>query len=76
VTSSSTGADEVAQAREKLDCLKRFRARVTESGELTTDQLDAVDRRSPPSSTAAVDEAKAAPKPAATELLTDVYVTY
>jgi len=68
--------DEVAQAREKLDCLKRFRARVTESGELTTDQLDAVDREVATLIDSAVDEAKAAPEPAATELLTDVYVTY
>ena len=68
--------DEVAQAREKLDCLKRFRARVTESGELTTDQLDAVDREVATLIDSAVDEAKAAPKPAASELLTDVYVMY
>jgi acetoin:2,6-dichlorophenolindophenol oxidoreductase subunit alpha len=68
--------DEVAQAREKLDCLKRFRARVTESGELTADQLDAVDAEVAELIDSSVDEAKAAPKPAASELLTDVYVTY
>jgi len=68
--------DEVAQAREKLDCLKRFRARVTDSGELTAGQLDAVDTEVAALINSAVDEAKAAPKPAAAELLTDVYVTY
>ena len=36
-------ADEVANARENLDCLKRFRARVTEAGQLTDAQLDEID---------------------------------
>ena len=36
-------ADEVANARANLDCLKRFRSRVTESGQLTDAQLDEVD---------------------------------
>ena len=68
--------DEVAQAREKLDCLKRFRARVTESGQLTTDQLDTIDAEVAALIDRSVAEAKAAPKPAAAELLTDVYVSY
>ena len=33
-------ANEVRHARENLDCLKVFRARVTESGQLSSDQLD------------------------------------
>ena len=37
-------ADEVRHARENLDCLKVFRARVTEAGQLTDEQLDQVDR--------------------------------
>jgi hypothetical protein len=37
-------ADEVRNARENLDCLKVFRARVTGSGQLTDDQLDQVDQ--------------------------------
>src|SRR5215217_5751401 len=37
-------ADEVRHARENLDCLKVFRARVTESGQLTDEQLDQVNR--------------------------------
>jgi TPP-dependent pyruvate/acetoin dehydrogenase alpha subunit len=68
--------DEVAQAREKLDCLKRFRARVTESGELTGEQLDAVDAEVATLIDRSVDEAKAAPKPGPEDLLTDVYVSY
>jgi acetoin:2,6-dichlorophenolindophenol oxidoreductase subunit alpha len=68
--------DEVAQAREKLDCLKRFRARVTESGQLTEERLDAVDREVAELIDRAVAEAKAAPKPGPSDLLTDVYVSY
>jgi TPP-dependent pyruvate/acetoin dehydrogenase alpha subunit len=68
--------DEVAQAREKLDCLKRFRARVTEAGQLTDERLDAVDREVTELIDRAVAEAKAAPKPAPSDLLTDVYVSY
>jgi pyruvate dehydrogenase E1 component alpha subunit len=68
--------DEVAQAREKLDCLKRFRARVTESGELTAEQLDAVDADVATLIDRSVDEAKAAPRPGPEDLLTDVYVSY
>jgi pyruvate dehydrogenase E1 component alpha subunit len=67
---------EVAEAREKLDCLKRFRARVTEGGLLSTDQLDAVDREVAELIDRAVAEAKAAPRPGEADLLTDVYVSY
>jgi pyruvate dehydrogenase E1 component alpha subunit len=68
--------DEVAHAREKLDCLKRFRGRITESGQLTGDQLDAIDTEVAALIERAVDEAKAAPKPGPDDLLTDVYVAY
>ncbi|WP_214367979.1 thiamine pyrophosphate-dependent dehydrogenase E1 component subunit alpha [Pseudonocardia sp. H11422] len=68
--------DEVAQAREKLDCLKRFRGRVTETGQLTTDQLDAIDVEVAKLIDESVVEAKAAPKPGPDDLLTDVYVSY
>ncbi|HZZ51592.1 MAG TPA: thiamine pyrophosphate-dependent dehydrogenase E1 component subunit alpha [Pseudonocardia sp.] len=68
--------DEVAQAREKLDCLKRFRARVTENGQLGEGQLDDIDREVGELVERSVTEAKAAPKPGAAELLTDVYVSY
>jgi pyruvate dehydrogenase E1 component alpha subunit len=68
--------DEVTQAREKLDCLKRFRGRVTESGQLSAEQLDTVDREVAELINRSVEEAKASPKPDPSELLTDVYVTY
>jgi acetoin:2,6-dichlorophenolindophenol oxidoreductase subunit alpha len=68
--------EEVAQARDKQDCLKRFRARVTESGQLTNEQLDTVDREVAELIDRAVEEAKAAPKPGADDLVTDVYVSY
>jgi pyruvate dehydrogenase E1 component alpha subunit len=67
---------EVAEAREKLDCLKRFRARVTEGGLLSADQLDAVDREVAELIDRSVAEAKAAPRPGEADLLTDVYVSY
>ena len=65
-----------AIARENLDCLKVFRARVTDARQLTDDQLDQVDREVGTAIDAAVEAAKAAPKPGADDLLTDVYVSY
>jgi len=67
---------EVAEARDKLDCLKRYRARVTEAGQLTDAQLDEVDADVARLVDEAVAEAKAAPNPGADDLLTDVYVSY
>src|SRR5271165_1997703 len=69
-------ADEVEHARAELDCLKRFADRVTETGELTRADLDAVDGEVATLIDKAVDEAKAAPLPTEADLLTDVYVRY
>ena len=69
-------ADEVARARAELDCLKRFAARVTETGELAQADLDAVDAEVAALIDQAVDDAKAAPLPTEADLLTDVYVRY
>ncbi|MGW4483940.1 thiamine pyrophosphate-dependent dehydrogenase E1 component subunit alpha [Amycolatopsis sp. NPDC004368] len=69
-------ADEVAHARENLDCLKRFRTRVVESGELTPESLDRIDAEVAKLVDEAVTEAQAAPKPARADLETDVYVSY
>lgn len=69
-------AGEVANAREQLDCLKRFRARVTDSGLLEAAKLDAVDTQIEDLIESAVSEAKAAPKPTHADLETDVYVRY
>ena len=68
--------DEVARARESLDCLMRFRDKVTGAGQLTAAALDGVDAEVAALIEAAVAEAKAAPKPTAVDLLTDVYVSY
>ncbi|EHR53372.1 pyruvate/2-oxoglutarate dehydrogenase complex, dehydrogenase component alpha subunit [Saccharomonospora marina XMU15] len=69
-------ASEVAEARAKLDCLKRFRARVAETGQLEPARLNAVDAEVSALIDTAVREAKAAPKPTAADLETDVYVSY
>ena len=63
-------------ARAELDCLKRFAGRVTETGELTRADLDAVDAEVAALIDRAVDQAKAAPLPTEADLLTDVYVRY
>jgi TPP-dependent pyruvate/acetoin dehydrogenase alpha subunit len=68
--------DEVAQARQSLDCLLRFRSRVTESQRLTAAQLDQVDDEVAALINDAVAEARAAAKPTADDLLTDVYIRY
>ena len=69
-------AGEVEHARAELDCLKRFATRVTETGELTRSDLDAVDAEVATMIDRAVAEAKAAPPPTEADLLTDVYVRY
>ena len=69
-------ASEVEHARAELDCLKRFAGRVTETGELTRADLDAIDTEVASLIGQAVDQAKAAPLPTEADLLTDVYVRY
>jgi len=69
-------AAEVEHARAELDCLKRFAARVTETGELSQADLDAVDTEVGSLIEQAVTDAKAAPLPTESDLLTDVYVRY
>lgn len=68
--------DEVPNFRRSMDCLTLFRDRVTKSGLLTTVQLDSVDGEVLALIDAAVSTARAAPPPAAGELLTDVYLAY
>jgi pyruvate dehydrogenase E1 component alpha subunit len=69
-------ANEVEHARAELDCLKRFAARVTETGELAQPDLDAVDADVATLIDESVAAAKAAPLPTEADLLTDVYVRY
>ncbi len=69
-------AGEVEHARAELDCLKRFADRVTATGQLTRDDLTAMDAEVATVIDRAVNEAKAAPLPTEADLLTDVYVRY
>jgi pyruvate dehydrogenase E1 component alpha subunit len=68
--------DEVAHARANLDCLDRFRAKVVDTGQLSTDELDRVDQAVADLLDQAVIEAKQAPKPTREDLETDVYIQY
>jgi acetoin:2,6-dichlorophenolindophenol oxidoreductase subunit alpha len=68
--------DEVARARDKLDCLARFRGRVTSTGQLPAEDLDRIDREVAELIDEAVLQAKAADKPGPADLETDVYISY
>ena len=70
------GPDEVQTLRADQDCIARFIQRVTELGTLTPAELDAIDQEVDQLIGSAVVDAKTAAKPAAAELLTDVYVSY
>ena len=70
------GKDEVKKLREEKDCLKKFRARVTEAKLLEGTQFDGIDKEVMGVIENAVMRAKAAPYPSAAELHTDVYVSY
>ncbi|TCO81373.1 pyruvate dehydrogenase E1 component alpha subunit [Plasticicumulans lactativorans] len=68
--------DEVKRIRETRDCLMLFTRRVSSAGLLDLAELEAIDRDVAAQIDAAVVAAKAAPKPTAADLLTDVYVEY
>lgn len=70
------GKDEVKKIRDEKDCLKLFRARVTEAGLLDDRQLKEIDDDAAKLIENAVTRAKAAPYPPAADLHTDVYVSY
>lgn len=70
------GKDEVKKIRDEKDCLKLFRARVTEAGLLDDVQLKKIDDEAAKLIENAVTRAKAAPYPPAADLHTDVYVSY
>lgn len=70
------GKDEVKRLREERDCLKHFRARVTQAALLDTAELDAVDAEVAALIDSAVAAARAAPPPDPAALLSDVYVSY
>ncbi len=59
-----------------MDCLKKFRARTLGDGLLEAADLDAIDEEVLKLIDDAVTEARGAPSPAASEIVTDVYVSY
>ena len=68
--------DEVKNLRATIDCLDRFRDKVTSAELLDNKALDAVDEEVANLIDDSVAKAKAAPVPAASELTTDVYISY
>lgn len=70
------GPDETKINRETKDCLKNFRARVSEAKLLDLSRLDEIDAEVMALIEEAVEEARAAPPPAPETLYTDVYNTY
>jgi pyruvate dehydrogenase E1 component alpha subunit len=68
--------DEVKKLRQTVDCLLQFRNKVTAEGMLTEAELDAIDRDVKALIDESVVQAKAAPNPPLSDLLTDVYVSY
>jgi pyruvate dehydrogenase E1 component alpha subunit len=70
------GEGELEELREKYDCLKKFRARMEETGELSMDELDKIDEEVLALIDRAVEEAKAAPRPTPEEVTQDVYINY
>ncbi len=67
---------ELEDLRENSCCLKNFRARMAETGELSEADLDAVDAEVLELIEQAVTEAKAAPRPTAEQVTQDVYISY
>ncbi|MFS8533411.1 thiamine pyrophosphate-dependent dehydrogenase E1 component subunit alpha, partial [Sphaerobacter thermophilus] len=68
--------NEVENIRQTRDCLMRFAQRVTSAGVIDQAELDEIDRDVRALIDDAVREAKAAPDPDVSELVTDVYVAY
>ncbi|HEY0454058.1 thiamine pyrophosphate-dependent dehydrogenase E1 component subunit alpha [Actinophytocola sp.] len=73
-TQGYRGAGEVDKLRADADCLASFATAV--AGTVSADDLAAVDVTVDAAVEVAVADAKAAPSPELSELLTDVYVTY
>ena len=69
-------ADQRDAMKRDMDCLRLFRARVTEAAVLEHAALDAVDAEVAALMDDAVRAARAAPRPDPSEVATDVYVSY
>ena len=70
------GEGELDDLRENHDCLKNFRARMAETGELDAATLDAIDAEVMAEIEQAVTEAEAAARPTAEQVTEDVYINY
>ena len=70
------GPGELDRIREERDCLKKFRESVTAAKLLSGEDLDKVDADVMNAIEEAVQQAKAAPRPTADDVLTDVYISY
>ncbi len=68
--------DEVKTHRQEKDCLKNFRASVLPDGEISEEELDAIDKEVLALIDEAVAEARAAPPTPMEEMETDVYISY
>lgn len=68
--------DEVKRHRAEMDCLKNFRNRVAADKLLDAGALDRIDDAVLALIDEAVEEARAAPFPPASEITTDVYISY
>ena len=70
------GEGEIDDLRENHDCLKNFRVRMGETGELSVEAMDAIDAEVMAAIEQAVVDAKAAARPTAEQVLEDVYINY
>jgi acetoin:2,6-dichlorophenolindophenol oxidoreductase subunit alpha len=68
--------NELDRIRQTRDCLTKFRASVTAAGLLSDADLDALDSEALDIIESAVLAARAAERPTAEDVLTDVYITY
>ena len=67
---------ELDDLRENSCCLKNFRQRMNETGEVSSEELDAIDAEVMALMDEAVTAAKAAKRPTPEEVTTDVYINY
>ncbi len=67
---------EIEENRAHRDCLKIFTGKLLEAGVVETGELARIDSEAAALIDDALESAKAAPLPSASELTTDVYVTY
>lgn len=67
---------ELDDLRENSCCLKNFRARMAETGDLSQEELDAIDAEVMALIEQSVTEAKGAPRPLPEQVKEDVYINY